>query len=64
DVQIIDSGEAVAKQTKNILSQNKLLNTGEKCDLQPEFYTNIDPKVLSEIIEADKHQYRVSRMEF
>ncbi|MBT8319389.1 MAG: glutamate racemase, partial [Gramella sp.] len=42
DVQIIDSGEAVAKQTKNILSQNKLLNTGEKCDLQPEFYTNID----------------------
>ena len=64
DVQIIDSGEAVAKQTRSILSQNNLMNTNEKIDLQPEFYTNIDPKVLSEIIEAQTNNYKVAKMEF
>ncbi|SDR76776.1 glutamate racemase [Christiangramia echinicola] len=64
DVQIIDSGEAVARQTKAILSQNGLLNTENRNPENPEFFTNIEPEVLSEIIEAEKHNYKVSKLDF
>lgn len=48
-IQIIDSGEAVAKQTKNVLQQFKLLNTQNN---QPTniFYTNANPAVLQNIL--------------
>ena len=46
---IIDSGEAVAKQTKKILEKHGLLNTMEHDTFQ-EFYTNADPAVLQSII--------------
>jgi len=64
DVEIIDSGEAVARQTKAILSQNGLLNTENSDPEVPEFFTNIEPKVLSEIIEAEKYNYKVSKLDF
>ena len=64
EVEIIDSGEAVAKQTKAILLNNGLLNTEERENHTPDFYTNIDPEVLSEIINARKNNYKVSRMDF
>lgn len=49
-VQIIDSGEAVARQTKHILNQNNLLNT---FNARPtiEFYTNNNPEVLQQLLE-------------
>lgn len=58
-IQIIDSGEAVAKQTFAVLeSQNKLKKTDKaKC----EFYSNIDPKVLNDILE---NKYSVSKKDF
>ena len=62
-VQIIDSGEAVAKQTKSVLEKNGLLNNSENANT-PEFYSNIEPTVLSEIVEAKAHDYKVSRMDF
>jgi len=44
-VKIIDSGEAAAKQTKEILRKNQLLNSiSSKSYLK--FYTNANPKVL------------------
>lgn len=49
DITILDSGHAVALQTKKILSCNNLLKT----DTSPgvcEFYTNVDPKVLQDFI--------------
>ncbi|TRW21908.1 glutamate racemase [Flavobacterium zepuense] len=49
DVTIIDSGEAVARQTKKILLASNLLNTGaQKC--KQVFYTNSDPAVLKTIL--------------
>ena len=59
-IQIIDSGEAVANQTKNILIQKSGLNDGLR---KPEniFYTNSDIKVLSEIL---KNKYQVSKKKF
>lgn len=48
-IQIIDSGQAVAKQTRNVLQKNNLLNTSEE-DKKQIFYTNSDSRVLKEIL--------------
>ncbi len=50
NIQIIDSGEAVARQTKNILEKNQLLNTSLK-ESKNIFYTNTSSTVLSNILE-------------
>lgn len=52
-VKIIDSGAAVAKQTRAILLQNELLNSKP---LRPiiKFYSNSDPAVLSSLLDG-KH---------
>lgn len=48
-IKIIDSGEAVAKQTKKILEKNNLLNLSEEKKKQI-FYTNGDSKVIKDIL--------------
>lgn len=58
-IQIIDSGEAVAKQTQNILREKVGFASVE--EKQPVFYTNTNPKVLSEILE---NKYMVLQEEF
>ncbi|MEO4006740.1 glutamate racemase [Flavobacterium sp. CAU 1735] len=50
-IKIIDSGEAVAKQTKNILEQNGLLNTSHE-ETQHLFYTNSKADVLKKLLGA------------
>ncbi|MGC4041319.1 MAG: glutamate racemase [Flavobacterium sp.] len=60
DVKIIDSGEAVARQTKSILAERNLLNT-EKASGEALFYVNSDPKVLNEIL---KNRYKVITKDF
>ena len=59
NIQIIDSGEAVAKQTLAVLqSQNGLTNLENgKC----EFYSNVDPKVLNDILE---NNFRATKRDF
>ena len=47
-IKIIDSGEAVARQTKNVLEQNNLLNTTE-AESTHLFYTNYKSQVLKNI---------------
>ena len=49
-IKIIDSGEAVARQTKNILKQNNLLNTFIQ---QPtsKFYSNSNPGIMEKLLE-------------
>jgi glutamate racemase len=58
-IQIIDSGEAVAKQTRNILRDKVGFSSAENSD--PVFYTNTNPKVLTEILE---NKYTVEEIEF
>jgi glutamate racemase len=48
-IKIIDSGEAVARQTKSILEENELLNNSKNKSTQL-FYTNGDPTVLKNIL--------------
>ncbi len=53
DIQIIDSGEAVARQTKNILSQKKLLNSSSKIG-EKSFYTNHNETILRSFLHQIK----------
>lgn len=48
-IKIIDSGEAVAKQTKSILAKNKLLNVSENKP-KNQFYTNTKKNILENIL--------------
>ena len=59
NIHIIDSGEAVAKQTQNVLKEKIGLHTSEKSSQL--FYTNADPKVLSSIL---KNKYPVFQKTF
>lgn len=59
NIQIIDSGEAVARQTQNVLKE-KVGLSGLK-NGEPLFYTNSDPKVLSEILG---YKYKVIEKDF
>ena len=48
-IKIIDSGEAVARQTKAILEQNNLLNT-QITKPKIQFYTNGNPEVMVSLL--------------
>ena len=58
-IHIIDSGEAVAKQTQNILRDKVGFSTAKSSN--PIFYTNTNPKVLKEILE---NKYSVEEKNF
>lgn len=58
-IKIIDSGEAVARQTQNILKEKVGLHTDGKS--KAVFYTNSDPKVLEDILQR---QYEVTFKDF
>ncbi|HBK83609.1 MAG TPA: glutamate racemase, partial [Flavobacterium sp.] len=49
-IQIIDSGEAVAKQTKNVLQQLNLLRLENK-KVSTIFYTNSNANVLKNVLK-------------
>lgn len=51
-VRIIDSGEAVAKQTKAVLEKNEMLNT-TVLNTNSEFYTNGNPEVLKQLLGTE-----------
>lgn len=59
-IKIIDSGEAVARQTKKILTESVGLNNNTKKG-NVTFYTNTNPKVLDDIL---KHQYKITEKDF
>jgi len=58
-IHVIDSGEAVAKQTQNILKEKVGFSNEEQSN--PIFYTNTNPKVLTEILE---NKYKVIQKDF
>jgi glutamate racemase len=62
-IQIIDSGEAVAKQTKTILEKHQLLNNNLKKGTH-QFYVNKDKKVLETLISRDNDLITIDEMDF
>ncbi len=60
NVKIIDSGEAVARQTKAVLEKYDLKNTSKR-KATCQFYTNGSPEVLTTLIE---HKFDVKHLIF
>lgn len=59
-IKIIDSGEAVARQTKKVLEEQVGVNSGTKKG-ESLFYTNSNPKVLVDILD---NRFKVIQKEF
>jgi len=60
---IIDSGEAVAKQTKAILVKNNLLSTKNTVS-KHQIYTNTQPEVITKILSDVLVNFSVEKLEF
>lgn len=63
NITIIDSGEAVAKQTKAILEKHNLLST-TTTKSRHQFYTNSETKVLKEILNDVFVEFTVEKLNF
>ncbi|MEX1383986.1 glutamate racemase [Lutibacter sp.] len=63
NVNIIDSGEAVAKQTKTVLEKNNLLN---KIETNPkhQFFTNGNKKVIESILQPINLDLSIKQLDF
>lgn len=59
-VKIIDSGEAVAKQTKTVLEENNLMNLQTTRPIN-QFFTNGNPKVMQSLLDAN---FKVENLDF
>ena len=62
-IQIIDSGEAVARQTKAVLHKNNLINTS-KDKSEHKFYINKDKKILELIMQGCKTNIEIEEKDF
>lgn len=62
-VTIIDSGEAVAKQTKAILEKNNLLNVSNQ-KFQHQLYSNTNIKTLQLIVKEIRDHYTIEYLDF
>lgn len=62
-VEIIDSGRAVAKQTKAVLKRNNMLESSQKMG-NHQFYTNVNPKILIRFLEGVHSSYQIDKLDF
>lgn len=62
-VKIIDSGEAVAKQTKTVLEKNKLISPPTKT-AKHQFYININKQVLVLFLKDTASNVKVEELDF
>lgn len=60
---ILDSGKAIAKQTKVILEQEHLLNPNLKNTSQ-NFYINKHPKILQNFLDEFNHGFKAEKIKF
>ena len=63
EVTIIDSGEAVARQTKKVLKENQLTNTNTDVSKHL-LYSNADLNVLSKLVAEKEKEIKVSYLDF
>jgi glutamate racemase len=62
-ISILDSGEAVARQTKNILIQENLINPQTAPGYQ-KFYINTDPKYFQQILDTFNKGFIARQIDF
>jgi len=61
-IKIIDSGEAVARQTKKILEKNNLLNKKSSSAMRNNIFSNSDISILEELLKNER--CKVSYLDF
>ncbi|HET8753754.1 MAG TPA: glutamate racemase [Salinimicrobium sp.] len=61
-VSIIDSGQAVANQTRLVLKSLDLLSKEKQAS--PQFFTNGNPEILSRLVNSEKKAFEVSFLDF
>ncbi|MCL7764268.1 glutamate racemase [Polaribacter sp. Z014] len=62
-IQIIDSGEAVARQTKNILEKHQLINSSTKESVH-QFFINKDKEVLKMLVSNKAKRIKITEKDF
>jgi len=62
-VTILDSGEAIARQTKVILEQNNLINTSNNRTIQ-HFFINKHPEVLQKFLDEFDNKFKAEKIDF
>ena len=62
DIKIVDSGEAVARQTKKILMRNNRLNSNKNTKVTHQFYTNKITTALKKLVNG--YSVRVIKTDF
>ena len=62
-VDILDSGEAIARQTKVILTQENLLNL-DRGEINRVFYTNKNPEVMQKILNEFEEGFKATKTDF
>lgn len=60
---ILDSGKAIARQTKVILDQEHLLNSNLK-NISQKFYINMQPKILQKFLDEYNHGFKAEKIDF
>jgi glutamate racemase len=63
-IQIIDSGEAVAKQTKSILEKNNLLKSEKRGGKKNQFYSNKNKNILASLLLEYKESSIITELDF
>lgn len=64
NIEIIDSGEGVARQTKNVLLLNNLMNHSQSETLEHQFFTNADVSVLEGFLKDVSVPYKAQYLDF
>ena len=62
-VTIIDSGQAVARQTKNILQQENVLNDSKKTP-RLQFFTNTSVNTLQYLLQSYSEKTTIQTLDF
>ena len=63
NIKIIDSGEAVARQTKAILEQYDLRDTSNQ-KREHQFYTNSDVEILASFLASENNNIDIEYLDF
>jgi len=64
EVEIIDSGDGVARRTVAVLEQHQLKVDASKTTVEHQFYTNINPEVLKAFLSDVNVCHRVDYLDF
>jgi len=62
-VNILDSGEAIARQSKVILGQEHLINNGDLQNTQ-HFYVNKQPQILQSFLDTFNKDFKAEKIDF